>query len=165
MHDDPEVRAWFYPALAARQRDDEEGRAEFLRRLDTPGRVIIELCPGRLDHLRRRALESSLRGIPTTRPCASRPQSTGATGGADRAHDGRDVNEEELASLVGHRFPRGEYTIEHWENFLLTDCTARAPSPTGSSTRSPCSTCPSRGPARRSRSYSRSPEARRCPAR
>ena len=37
------------------------------------------------------------------------------------------MTEEELAALVGHRFPGGEYTIEHWENFLLTDCTARGP--------------------------------------
>jgi hypothetical protein len=33
----------------------------------------------------------------------------------------------ELAALVGHRFPGGEYTIAHWENALLTDCTQRAP--------------------------------------
>jgi hypothetical protein len=26
-------------------------------------------------------------------------------------------------SLVGHRFPGGRYTIAHWENWLLTDCT------------------------------------------
>jgi hypothetical protein len=28
-----------------------------------------------------------------------------------------------LSKLVGHQFPGGEYLIEHWENFLLTDCT------------------------------------------
>ena len=28
-----------------------------------------------------------------------------------------------MAALVGHRFPGGTYRIEHWENFLLTDCT------------------------------------------
>jgi hypothetical protein len=32
---------------------------------------------------------------------------------------------EELTALVGHRFPGGEYTIAHWENALLTDCTQR----------------------------------------
>ena len=32
---------------------------------------------------------------------------------------------QELADLVGHRFPGGEYTIDRWENVLLTDCTAR----------------------------------------
>ncbi|MEZ5217907.1 MAG: hypothetical protein R2715_15285 [Ilumatobacteraceae bacterium] len=64
VHDDPEVRAWFYPALAARQRDDEEGRAEFLRRLDTPGRVIIELAPVAWITYDGVRLESSLRGIP-----------------------------------------------------------------------------------------------------
>ena len=33
----------------------------------------------------------------------------------------------ELQALVGHRFPGGTYTVAHWENFLLTDCTAREP--------------------------------------
>ncbi|MFT6309160.1 MAG: hypothetical protein ACJA0Z_004339 [Halioglobus sp.] len=30
---------------------------------------------------------------------------------------------EPLTNLIGHQFPGGEYLIEHWENFLLTDCT------------------------------------------
>ncbi len=30
---------------------------------------------------------------------------------------------EEINALVGHAFPGGHYTIEHWENFLLTECT------------------------------------------
>ncbi len=29
----------------------------------------------------------------------------------------------DLSHLVGHRFPGGTYRIEHWENWLLTDCT------------------------------------------
>lgn len=29
----------------------------------------------------------------------------------------------DVAKIVGHRFPGGVYTIEHWENFLLTECT------------------------------------------
>ncbi len=29
----------------------------------------------------------------------------------------------DLKNLIGHTFPGGEYLIEHWENFLLTDCT------------------------------------------
>lgn len=29
----------------------------------------------------------------------------------------------DLTSLIGHQFPGGNYLIEHWENFLLTDCT------------------------------------------
>ena len=33
------------------------------------------------------------------------------------------VPTEEIEALVGHKFPGGEYTIEHWENFLLTECT------------------------------------------
>jgi hypothetical protein len=28
VHDDPAVREWFYPALARRQRDDEDARRE-----------------------------------------------------------------------------------------------------------------------------------------
>jgi acyl dehydratase len=33
----------------------------------------------------------------------------------------------DLLGLVGHRFPGGTRTVEHWENWLLTDCTQRAP--------------------------------------
>lgn len=33
--------------------------------------------------------------------------------------------EDEVMALVGHRFPGGTKTIEHWENWLLTDCTGR----------------------------------------
>jgi hypothetical protein len=36
---------------------------------------------------------------------------------------------EEIRALVGHRFPGGEYTIAHWENFLLTECTGAQPLP------------------------------------
>lgn len=28
-----------------------------------------------------------------------------------------------ITAAAGHRFPGGQYTIEHWENFLLTGCT------------------------------------------
>ena len=45
VHDDPGVRQWFYPALAQRLRKDADDQREFLRRLDTPGRVVIELEP------------------------------------------------------------------------------------------------------------------------
>jgi hypothetical protein len=37
------------------------------------------------------------------------------------------MTDEELLSLVGLRFPGGEYTIAEWENALLTDCTTREP--------------------------------------
>lgn len=40
-----------------------------------------------------------------------------------------EPNEAELAGLVGHRFPGGTYQVAHWENWLLTDCTGRAPMP------------------------------------
>jgi hypothetical protein len=36
-----------------------------------------------------------------------------------------------IAALVGRRFRGGERTVEHWENWLLTDCTQRAPMPDG----------------------------------
>ncbi len=36
---------------------------------------------------------------------------------------------ESIRALVGHRFPGGEYTIAHWENFLLTECTGADPLP------------------------------------
>jgi hypothetical protein len=38
---------------------------------------------------------------------------------------------EQIADLVGHEFPGGEYTIAHWENFLLTECTGAEPLPDG----------------------------------
>lgn len=31
--------------------------------------------------------------------------------------------ENDITALAGHQFPGGHYTIEHWENFLLTECT------------------------------------------
>lgn len=41
------------------------------------------------------------------------------------------LTETELQSLVGHRFAGGRYRIEHWENWLLTDCTGRDSLPDG----------------------------------
>ena len=41
------------------------------------------------------------------------------------------VTEAEMLGLVGHRFPGGRYRIEHWENFLLTDCTGAGQLPDG----------------------------------
>ncbi len=37
--------------------------------------------------------------------------------------------EAEIRALVGHEFPGGNYTIAHWENFLLTECTGAEPLP------------------------------------
>jgi acyl dehydratase len=42
-----------------------------------------------------------------------------------------EPSESELAALVGHRFPGGTYTVAHWENWLLTDCTGRSQLPDG----------------------------------
>ena len=36
-------------------------------------------------------------------------------------------SDDEVARLVGYRFPGGERKVEHWENWLLTDCTQRHP--------------------------------------
>lgn len=38
---------------------------------------------------------------------------------------------DELHSLVGYEFPGGTYTIAHWENYLLTECTGAEPLPDG----------------------------------
>lgn len=35
------------------------------------------------------------------------------------------------ATVLGFRFPGGRYTIAHWENFLLTDCTTAEQLPDG----------------------------------
>lgn len=42
-----------------------------------------------------------------------------------------ELTEAQLDALVGHRFAGGRYRIEHWENYLLTDCTGRGPLPDG----------------------------------
>ena len=34
-------------------------------------------------------------------------------------------------AIAGHRFPGGRYTIAHWENFLLTQCTGSELLPDG----------------------------------
>ncbi len=48
IHEDHDTARWFYPALAARVRPESaDQQAAFVRRLDTPGRVIIEVAPGR----------------------------------------------------------------------------------------------------------------------
>lgn len=46
VHDSDAVKAWFYPALAARVRPESAERQEaFVHHLDTPGRVVIEIVP------------------------------------------------------------------------------------------------------------------------
>ena len=41
------------------------------------------------------------------------------------------MDQAQLDSLVGHRFAGGRYRIQHWENWLLTECTGREPLPDG----------------------------------
>lgn len=36
---------------------------------------------------------------------------------------------EKIQDLLGYEFPGGRYTIAHWENFLLTECTGAEPLP------------------------------------
>ena len=46
IHDDKKTKAWFYPALAAFVRPDNEShQAAFVDHLDSPGRVVIEVEP------------------------------------------------------------------------------------------------------------------------
>ena len=46
VHDDPETKDWFYPALAARVRPESADRqAAFAAHLSTEGRVVIEIVP------------------------------------------------------------------------------------------------------------------------
>jgi hypothetical protein len=39
--------------------------------------------------------------------------------------------EADITGLAGHRFPGGSYTVAHWENFLLTECTGAELLPDG----------------------------------
>ncbi len=41
------------------------------------------------------------------------------------------VTESEMLALIGHRFPGGRYRVQHWENWLLTDCTGSEQLPDG----------------------------------
>ena len=46
VHDDEATRRWFYPALAAKVRPGDPVKQEaFAARLDTPGRVVVEVLP------------------------------------------------------------------------------------------------------------------------
>ena len=40
-------------------------------------------------------------------------------------------NESDIIGPAGHRFPGGHYTVAHWENFLLTECTGAQLLPNG----------------------------------
>ena len=46
VHDSDEMKAWFYPLLAARVRPESKERQDaFVHHLDSPGRVVIEIVP------------------------------------------------------------------------------------------------------------------------
>lgn len=76
VHDvtaDAELKEWFYPMLAARLRaGDATANAEFIRRLDTPGRVVIELEPVQWITYDGTLLEANLRGLEHTPTLAKR---------------------------------------------------------------------------------------------
>ena len=40
-------------------------------------------------------------------------------------------SEADIHKAIGHRFPGGLYTVQHWENFLLTECTGAVLLPGG----------------------------------
>lgn len=84
VHDAPEVREWFYPALAQRQRKEADDQREFLRRLDTPGRVVIELEPVEWITYDGVRLESHLRGLEYD-PMACKPSRNRRESPAGRA--------------------------------------------------------------------------------
>jgi len=81
VHDHDDVRRWFYPALAERQREELD-RPEFLRRIDTPGRVVVQLEPVEWITYDGVRLESALQGIDydPRRVKASRNQRTAPPG-------------------------------------------------------------------------------------
>lgn len=71
--DHAELKEWFYPLLAARLRaGDAKANAEFIRRLDTPGRVVIELEPVQWITYDGTLLEANLRAIEHTSTLAKR---------------------------------------------------------------------------------------------
>lgn len=46
VHEDEETKAWFYRALAAAvRRGDEAAQAAFVKHLDSPRRVVLEIVP------------------------------------------------------------------------------------------------------------------------
>ena len=63
-------------------------------------------------------------------PSVTKPSGYGPIHGDGEARM-TEVSEEQALALIGHRFPGGTRTIEHWENFLLTDCTGREQLPEG----------------------------------
>ena len=69
VHDSEAVKAWFYPALAAKVRPaSPEQQAAFVAHLDTPGRVVIEVVPtGRIGFDSEQMFKDSPAGETRTR--------------------------------------------------------------------------------------------------
>ena len=77
IHTTRDVKDWFYAALAHRQRSGtgsaaDAARAEFMRRIDTPTRVVIELVPVSWITYDGNKLEAALRDMPYDRLLAKR---------------------------------------------------------------------------------------------
>lgn len=88
VHTDADTKAWFYPMLAERLRQgDAAGNAEFIRRLDTPTRVVIELVPQQWITYDGTKLEAALRGIEHT------PALYKQTRNLTEPPDGRDMQQ------------------------------------------------------------------------
>ena len=60
---------------------------------------------------------------------AAAPQALGANQATSQRKGVPDAAE--IKALVGHTFPGGHYTVAHWENFLLTECTGAELLPNG----------------------------------
>lgn len=63
VHDDPETKRWFYPALgAALVPESESRRAHFIQMLDSPRRVILGVTPVKLITFDSEKMGKSWRG-------------------------------------------------------------------------------------------------------
>ena len=69
VHDSDEVKAWFYPALAAKVRPESVDKQNaFVDHLDSPGRVVIEIRPNdRIGFDAQRMFANSPAGATSTR--------------------------------------------------------------------------------------------------
>ena len=92
--------------------------------------------------LARARCSATPRPIPATIPSPRRPCPRGRS--RRSSDDGTlrriGVTIEQMQDVVGHRFPGGTYTIEYWENVLMSDVTGSRRSRTGSRIRPTCST-------------------------
>ena len=74
VHEDEATKAWFYPALAAAVRPgDPEAAAAFVRHLDSPRRVVLEVVPeGRIGFDSTQMWRDTPDAAPEVQPAAAR---------------------------------------------------------------------------------------------